>query len=553
MVTTVDLLFVVGLCLFLRAEAVWTEFDLVRPKANSWGSDGTTSWTKISATEGNGPASVGTNSLFGYSMANIGDLDQDGVDDLVVGAPGEDTTYDNNGVPDIQKRTGSVYILFLTDQGACKSSMKISGRLNGGPQLYKDEAFGSSVASIGDLDGDGIPDISVGAPGDLTASVYVLYMHRNGTAKGNYLIRGIFEGTTPPQIVNGTVSVGSYLPNGPPLHFLSKFGKATVGLGDWDQDGIPDIAVSSVSADGGNGIVYFLYMHRNATVKGYTKMGTDFDANNNPISIGGAPTFPGRTFVGFGASLLIMPDFDGDGVPELAIGAKDLDDGDTTHYRSGAVFLCFMNRDGTMKGFSRISELHDQFNRGDMPEKKKSTFYPGGIIPMVNGDNCGAALTTIGDINLDRMRQQRPDEVSPDAVDLENGVEGADINRKSIPDLVVGCPQTQTGTLPGRMFFYFLGAAGNMLGFTKVPSDKDVEREIFLPQGLSDYFGQSLAAMPDWDQNGIKEIAVGAPGVLIVDLIQEQFISYFFDDDGGTRFGQIHELIGALLSFHHHS
>ena len=503
------------------ADAIWTGFDLVRPTNDSWGSDGMVSWRKISGLVGNGPPEVGNNSRFGWSMANIGDLDEDGVDDLVVGAPGEDSDYSyfnewNNGtIPDVELRTGSVYIVFMLDSGLAKGSARISGLYNGGPKLYKDEAFGFSVASIGDLDGDGVQDIAVGAPGELIASTYILYMHRNGTAKGNYLIRGTFSGTVPPAYddVNGTIQLqpGQYLPNGPELSFLSRFGLAMAGLGDWDQDGIPDIAVSSVSADGGNGLVYFLYMHRNGTVKSYTEIGAKFDDNGDEESVGGAPLFPGRTFVGFGSSILVMPDFNGDGIPEIAVGAKDLDDGDTTNYRSGAVFVCFMGRDGSVREYKRISELSEQYNRGDMHEKKKSAWYPGGAIPMMNGDQCGASLTTIGDINLDVMRQQHPDLLSPDAYDP---VINPDSDRVSVPDLVVGCPQTNTGTLPGRMFFYFLSATGNMVSWTKIPSDKDVSREIFPPMGETDHLGQSLAAMPDWDNNGLREVAVGAPGSL---------------------------------------
>ena len=47
-------------------------------------------------------------------------------------------------------------------------------------------------------------------------------------------------------------------------------------------------------------------------------------------------------------------------MPELVIGAKDLDDAATTHYKSGVVFFCFMNADGTIREYSRISELAEQ-------------------------------------------------------------------------------------------------------------------------------------------------------------------------------------------------
>lgn len=495
-----------------HVDAVWTEYDLVRPEPGGWGSEGTTSWKKVSATSGNGPATVATNSRFGWSMTNIGDLNGDGVDDLAVGAPGEDTTYTylnewgNATIVDTQQKTGALYVLFMTDDGECQSSMRISGKINGGPMIYQFAEFGYSVSVIGDLDGDGIQDLVVGAPGQLISSVYVLYMKRDGTARDHTLIRGLYEGTLPPPRVNGTlVNNNTYVPNGPTLRFLSRFGQCVLGMGDWDQDGVSDIAVSSVTADGGNGIVYFLYMFPNGTVKSFTSFGT----NGDGTSINGAPSFAERTFVGFGVSLLKLEDKDEDGIPELAIGANNLDDSDTTHFKSGVVFVCFMRRDGSVKSFSRISELAEQYNRGPMPEKKKNTFYPGGVIPNVLGDMCGTALATIGDINQDEMRQQQPLIRSPKADDLQNNP-----NRISINDLVVGCPQRDTGSLPGRLFLIFLSKAGTMLGNTLVPGEKDVARSISPPLRPTEHFGHSLAGIQDLDQNGLRELAVGAPGAL---------------------------------------
>ncbi|MBI2039156.1 MAG: FG-GAP repeat protein [Candidatus Niyogibacteria bacterium] len=66
---------------------------------------------------------------------------------------------------------GALHILFMNPNGTVKSTVKISDAENGGPSgLDATDFFGGSVASIGDLDGDGITDLAVGAYADEATS-----------------------------------------------------------------------------------------------------------------------------------------------------------------------------------------------------------------------------------------------------------------------------------------------------------------------------------------------------------------------------------------------
>ena len=518
------------ICSVLRIDGIWTLFDFVRNRKGAWGSNSDVPYRKINALGGNGPREVTSGSRFGFSMANLGDLDGDGIDDLAVGACGETNTYDNPLLPgqqEVELKSGAVYILFMTSNGTAKSSTRIGGRYNGGPMLYNQDEFGYSVSALGDLDGDGVLDMAVGAPGVYVSSVYILYLFPNGSCKSYKLIRGHYIGTAPiKRNSDGTWPNNSYIPNGPDLSYSSRLGTAMTSIGDWDKDGIPDLAVSVNHIAGGKCSVYLLYMFRNGTVKSYTELG---------VGINGGPTIP-DAFSSFGTSIMLMPDHDNDGVPELIIGAKHLDDQDTSHFHSGVLFFCFMKADGTIKSFTRISELSDASG-------------PAGPLPLTAEDNCGSGVAQIGDINKDNMRQHWPLLLSPQAE-----------KRPSTNDIIIGCPQSNTEKETGRIFsklfrflrkdFFsfsktappfldcfspqcsrpfitratvlFLSEKANVKGYRLLPSATDIGvAPKFRPRAQ---VGASMVSIQDLDDNGLREIVVGAPG----------------DDESGSYSGAIY-------------
>jgi hypothetical protein len=149
---------------------------------------------------------------FGAAVAGAGDVDGDGHDDVVIGAP----TYDGN--------RGRVYVYT-----GSASTATLATRLSG---AY-DDRLGTSVADAGDVNGDGYDDVIVGAVGhdDFTGRAY-LY---EGSASG----------------LSTTASVT--LEGGADEDY---FGGAVAGLGDVEGDGYDDVLVGAYGA-GTYGTVYY--------------------------------------------------------------------------------------------------------------------------------------------------------------------------------------------------------------------------------------------------------------------------------------------------------
>ncbi|MBK7875104.1 MAG: VCBS repeat-containing protein [Planctomycetes bacterium] len=90
---------------------------------------------------------AGATSSFARAIANAGDVDQDGVEDLLVGDP--DSGGGAASIGRVTLHSGATGLVVHT----------IVGPVPGG-------AFGNDVAGLGDVDGDGVPDFVVGAPNE---------------------------------------------------------------------------------------------------------------------------------------------------------------------------------------------------------------------------------------------------------------------------------------------------------------------------------------------------------------------------------------------------
>jgi hypothetical protein len=107
------------------------------------------------------------------------------------------------------------------------------------------------------------------------------------------------------------------------------------------------LAVTAADHASGNEKIWILYLFANGTCRNYTELIVR-DATGTPT--------PRNLFVGFGVSVVRMRYLNGDGITDLAIGARFYTD-PKGEQRAGAVFLCMMNSSGVMIDHKLITDV----------------------------------------------------------------------------------------------------------------------------------------------------------------------------------------------------
>jgi hypothetical protein len=391
---------------------------------------------RISSESGSFDGDLDSGDQFGSAITSIGDLEGDGVTDLAVGAP----FSDGNG-----RDRGAVWILYMDDDGRIDITRKISDDAAGfGGDLDNDDHFGSAVAGMGDLNGDGVSDLAVGAPmdddgGSDRGAVWILFLNADGTVRQTQKISDQDGG------FNGDLNNGD------------QFGGAVANIGDLDGDGVTDLAVGAQrDADGGTGTgaVWVLFMNADGTVDSEQKISRSEGKFEGKFE--GKLQSDDR----FGRAVAGIGDLDADGVNDLAVGADQDGDGGSSR---GAVWILFMDSDGTVKSEQKISQTKGGFD-GE----------------LADGDRFGSAIANIG-------RQERND-VRVLAV-------GADHSDDGGPDR-------------GALWILFVDKGGNVDSETKISHS---EGNFGGTIGDDDRFGAAVADIGDLDGDGARDIAVGAP------------------------------------------
>ncbi|RMD83954.1 MAG: hypothetical protein D6815_05305 [Candidatus Dadabacteria bacterium] len=220
---------------------------------------------------------------FGASIAGIGDVNRDGTEDILVGAPGERSASTS-------KRTGRAYVL------SGRRGLRILGSVEG---TRRDQRFGTLVRAAGDIDGDGFTDILVSSEKTPVGSI----------PKAGYV--EILSGTPPFDRIRWRSGTKN-----------ERLGASGDAIGDIDGDLVEDVllGVPGGTVEGVSGAGYVL-------------------ADTAAASVVFRDPFGPQPGARFGQAVANAGDVDGDGFADVIIGAPYADPQPSSVLDAGSVFL----------------------------------------------------------------------------------------------------------------------------------------------------------------------------------------------------------------------
>jgi hypothetical protein len=389
----------------------------------------------------------------GSSLGRAGDFNADGIDDILVGAPGAVTT---------ELVTGETFVVFGSSVigNAGQLDLETLDGENGFALLGIDayDYSGQAVQGLGDVNGDGIADAIIGASEadpegqESAGESYVVFGGATVGAKGAYPLNNLRG------------------PNGFKLDGINAeddSGEAVAGAGDINADGFGDILIGAATADPVGvdraGEAYVVFGGSDVGANGRVSL-SSLDGKNGFTIVGRNPLdFLGQSVAGVG-------DINGDGVDDFAVSAHRADG---MHIDIGETYVIF--------GEAQIGDT-GVFDPASL--NGENGFVVRG--PDVNDvEFAGYAVDGAGDVNGDGFADLL---ISAPLIDVDGGIDAGGAY------VVFGAIEV------GHAGVFDLGEVNGRNGFAM--------------NGVSenDNAGISASGAGDVNGDGIDDVVIGADG-----------------------------------------
>ncbi len=401
--------------------------------------------SNVSPTPSFSRASGMAGATLGAAVGNAGDVNGDGYTDAIFGAPGGSIG---------QAGEGLAYVHYGSANGL-SAAPSLTFQAN-----IANAEYGASVASAGDVNGDGYADVVIGAPNSGgTGQAYVYH----GGAAGLSIV--------PALLLTGTAG--------------SRFGASVFTAGDVNADGYADLLVGAPGSD----LVQLC-------------LGSATGLNPTPHQTF-TGTIPGS---GFGSSVCTAGDVNGDGYSDIVIGAPEFSNGQLLE---GAAYV-FLGDETQVTNTPQLTiELNNADRRigasvagvGDMDGDGFSEILLGaplgdsgqtneGLAFMFRGSPAGSTFTGLV------ILQSNQD----NALFGTSVAEAGDVNGDGYADGVIGAPFYTNGQANEGQVWVVLGAPVVTGTFTAVELNA---------AGM--HLGKAVAGGGDTNGDGYSDIITGAP------------------------------------------
>ena len=429
---------------------------------------------------------------FGVSVSSAGDVNGDGYADVIVGA----NEYASN--------TGKAYIYFGGENMNSTADVTMTGSA---PGYY----FGGSVSSAGDVNGDGYADVIAGAVGynSTTGRAYIFYggavmnSTEDVTLTGEATSSAFGGSVSSAQDVNGDgyadVIIGA-------KSYNVSTGRAYIFLGGASMDNTADLIMtgetttnhfgSSVSSsedmngDGYSDVIIGAYSVSSLRGRIYIYFGGGLMNNTADVVITGEAT---SNY--FGYSVSSAGDVNGDGYSEVIVGANRYNSYTGRAYMYDYALKGVLFPDQTFTGAGTNAYTGNSVSSaGDVNGDGYSDIIVGSY-----GINSGAgsAYLFFGGVAMDNIADLTMDgELANNNFGYSVSTAG-DVNGDGFGDVIVGAIGHNSST--GKVYIYF--------GGTAMDNTADIT---ILGGATSDQFGRSVSTAGDVNSDGFSDVIIGA-------------------------------------------